>query len=89
MPGVKRTFSIPHDISTELDATIPKKRRSGFIALSLREALREHKRKQLPGLLSGISGKDNPDDFRSEELLREIRSARAMEIISDAAEISR
>lgn len=84
MPNVKRTFSIPDDLSAELDVVVPNKERSKFIASSLREALRERKREELLELLSNIPRKENPDGIKSEDVLREIRSNRADEIISNS-----
>ena len=81
MPNVKRTFSIPDDVSVELDAVVPNKERSKFIARSLREALRERKREELLELLSNIPRKENPDGIKSENILMEIRSHRADDII--------
>ena len=84
MSNVKRTFSIPDDVSAELDVVVPNKERSKFIASSLREALRERKREELLELLSNIPRKENPDGIKSEDVLREIRSNRADEIISNS-----
>ena len=84
MPNVKRTFSIPADVSAELDDTVPNKERSKFIASSLREALRERKRQALLELLAGMPGQENPDGIKSEDVLREIRSGRADEILSNS-----
>lgn len=77
MPTVKRTFSIPADLSARLDVAVPNRERSKFIVSSLRNALQERKRKQLLDLLDHIPGKENPDGTQSEDVLREIRSGRA------------
>ena len=77
MPTVKRTFSIPADLSAELDVAVPNRERSKFIVSSLRDALQERKRKQLLDLLDRIPGKENLDGTQSEDVLREIRSGRA------------
>lgn len=74
MPTVKRTFSIPADLSAELDVVVPNKERSKFIAGSLRDALREHKRTALLELLDRMPVKENLDGTQSEDVLREIRS---------------
>ena len=81
MANVKRTFSIPQDISVELDQAVPNKERSKFIALSLREALRERKRNELLHFLANVSRAENPDGVASEDVLREIRAHRADEIL--------
>ena len=84
MPNVKRTFSIPDDISVELDKAVPNKERSKFIASSLREALRERKRDELLHLLSNMPRKENPNGISSEDALREIRTNRAEEIMHNS-----
>ena len=77
MPTVKRTFSIPADLSADLDVAVPNRERSKFIVSSLRDALQERKRTQLLDLLDRIPGKENLDGTQSEDVLREIRSGRA------------
>jgi len=44
MPNVKRTFTLPGEVSAHLDEAIPNKERSRFISTSLREALHERKK---------------------------------------------
>ena len=84
MPNVKRTFTLPDEVSAQLDEAIPNKERSRFISTSLREALRERKKDELLGLLSSMPRKTNPEGLRSEDVLREIRSNRAQEIIANS-----
>lgn len=84
MPNVKRTFTLPEDVSAQLDEAVPNKERSKFIASSLREALREHKKQELLELLSSMPRKQNLKGIKSENVLREIRSNRAQEIISNS-----
>jgi len=84
MPNVKRTFTLPDDVSAQLDEAIPNKERSKFIASSLRDALRQRKKEELLGLLSNIPRKANPDGLKSEDVLREIRSNRAKEVIANS-----
>ena len=67
MSTVKRTFSIPADLSAELDAVIPNRERAEFIASSLRNALRERKRKELLDLPNRIPSKENLDGIQSED----------------------
>ena len=81
MSTVKRTFSIPADLSAELDLVIPNRERAKFIVSSLRDALRKRKRKELLDLLDRIPSKENLDGTQSEDVLREIRSGRADQII--------
>ena len=84
MPNVKRTFTLPDEVSAQLDEAIPNKERSRFISASLREALRERKKDELLGLLTSMPRKANPEELRSEDVLREIRSNRAQEIIANS-----
>ena len=77
MSTVKRTFSIPAALSAELGVVIPNRERAKFIVSSLRDALRERKRKELLDLLDRIPSKENLDGTQSEDVLREIRSGRA------------
>jgi len=84
MPNVKRTFTLPDDVSAQLDEAIPNKERSKFISISLREALRERKKKELLDLLSNMPRKPNPEGVKSEDILTEIRSGRAQEITANS-----
>lgn len=84
MPNVKRTFTIPDDISSDLDETIPNRERSKFIAITLREALKDRKRNELLAMLANITPKKNPANIASEDVMRKIRSERAREIVSNS-----
>jgi len=84
MPNVKRTFTLPGEVSAQLDEAIPNKERSRFISTSLREALHERKKNELLGLLSSMPRKANPEGLKSEDILRKIRSNRAQEIIDNS-----
>lgn len=84
MPNVKRTFSIPDDVSDQLDKVIPNKERSKFIATTLREALRDKNREKFLKLLDNMPRAKNPKGIKSEDVLREIRSNRAEDIISNS-----
>jgi len=84
MASIKRTFTIPDDISMKLDEAIPSKQRSKFIAVTLREALKERKRNELLELLGNIEPEKNPTGIASEDLLRDIRARRSQEIISNS-----
>lgn len=76
MGNVKRTFSLPDEVSQELDATIPIKERSKFIAASLQEALRKKKRDELMALLDDMPRNKTPDGVQSEDVLRDLRRNR-------------
>jgi hypothetical protein len=84
MPNVKRTFTLPDEVSTQLNEVIPNKERSKFISSSLRDALRERKKRDLLDLLANMPRKKNPNGLKSEDVLREIRSGRAQEILANS-----
>ena len=84
MPNVKRTFTLPDDVSSQLDEVVPNKERSKFIANSLRRALGEHKKQELLEMLVNMPKKKNPEGIKSEDVLGGIRSDRAKEIISNS-----
>jgi metal-responsive CopG/Arc/MetJ family transcriptional regulator len=84
MPNVKRTFTLPDEVSTQLNEVIPNKERSKFISSSLRDALRERKKSDLLDLLANMPRKKNPNGLKSEDVLREIRSGRAQEILANS-----
>jgi hypothetical protein len=84
MPNVKRTFTLPDGISKELDAAIPSRERSKFIAVLLQDGLREKKRQDLMNLLDGLPRKKTSDGVLSEDVLREIRDGRAQNILDNS-----
>ncbi len=84
MANVKRTFTLPDEVSSDLDETIPNRERSKFIATTLREALKKRKMKELLEMLKNIEPKKNPNGISSEEILRQIRSGRAHDIVSNS-----
>lgn len=85
MATTKRTFSIPEEISEELDAAIPSKERSRFIARTLQEALRDRKRQELMALLDELPRSKTPDGRLAEDILRDIRDARPQDILLNSA----
>lgn len=84
MGNVKRTFTLPNEISQELDEAIPSRERSKFIALTLQEALRQKKRNDLMSLLDDLPRDKTPDGVQAEDVLRGIRDTRADEILSNS-----
>ncbi|MBT8410896.1 MAG: hypothetical protein KJP02_03735 [Octadecabacter sp.] len=84
MATTKRTFSIPEEISDELDAAIPSRERSKFIAITLQEALRNRKRQELMELLDALPRSKTPDGRLSEDILRDIRDTRAQDILDNS-----
>lgn len=84
MGNVKRTFTLPDEVSQELDEVIPNRERSKFIAVTLQEALRQKKRDELMKLLDDMPRDKTVDGVQSEDVLREIRDSRADEILSNS-----
>lgn len=76
MPNVKRTFSLPEDVSEQLDKNVPNKERSKFIALTLREALQERKRQAALDVLRGIQPQKIPAGKKGVvDALRDVRQS--------------
>ncbi len=72
MAIVKRTFSIPEEISEALDSTIPNQEKSKFISMTLAEALRKRNREKLIETLDNVE----PFELQEEsavEIIRKIR----------------
>lgn len=84
MGNVKRTFTLPDEVSQELDEVIPNRERSKFIAATLQEALRQKKRDELMKLLDDMPRDKTLDGVQSEDVLREIRDTRADEVLSNS-----
>lgn len=81
MVNVKRTFTLPDSISEELDAVIPNRQRSKFIAAVLQKALRSRKQDNLMQLLENMPRNSKPDGILAEDVLHEMRQKRAQEIL--------
>jgi metal-responsive CopG/Arc/MetJ family transcriptional regulator len=81
MPNIKRTFSLPEDISEQLDKNVPNKERSKFIALMLREALQERKRQAALDVLRGIQPQKIPVGKKGVvDALRDVRQSTFKEL---------
>ena len=74
MPIVKRTFSIPDDVSAELDQTIPNQERSKFVTQTLIEALKQKNRDNLVQAIDDIETWE-PADEPVVEIIRKTREA--------------
>ena len=83
MGNIKRTFSIPNEVSEELDEAVPSQKRSKFIVAVLKEALQKQRRSELLDLLERLPRLKEQDGIRSEDVLRKIRDERAQEILSN------
>lgn len=81
MPIVKRTFSIPDEVSTELDKTIPNQERSKFITQTLIEALKQKNRDKLVRAIDDIETW-KPTDEPIAETIRKIREAQSTRLAS-------
>lgn len=84
MRTVKRTFTLPDEVSQELDKAIPSRERSRFIAATLEEALRRKKHDELMALLDDMPRNKTPDGTLAEDVLREIRDGRAQEMLDNS-----
>ena len=81
MPNVKRTFTLPEDVSEQLDENVPNKERSKFIAVTLREALQERKRQAALDALNAIKPRKIPAGKKGVvEALRDIRQSTFREL---------
>ena len=81
MPIVKRTFSIPDEVSAELDQTIPNQERSKFITQTLIEALKQKNREKLVQAIDNIETWE-PTDEPIVETIRKIREAQSTRLAS-------
>ena len=71
MSVVKRTFSLPDDISELLDKSIPNQERSKFIALLISDAL---KKKKIKALVDAIDNTNTQKkDVSIVDIIRNIR----------------
>ena len=73
MPTVQRTFSIPKDVSSDLDEMIPNQERSKFISKSIIEALRIKKKDALLSAIDNVQPWDDVDGLSAVELIRQLR----------------
>ncbi len=81
MPIVKRTFSIPDEVSTELDQTIPNQERSKFITQTLIEALKLKNRDKLIQAIDAIETWE-PSEEPVAEIIRKIRDSQSARLNS-------
>lgn len=72
MTIVKRTFSLPDDLSAEFDQAIPNQGRSKFVAQTLAAALQQHHQKNLLRAIDNIE----PWQAQSESVVDTIRKIR-------------
>ena len=84
MSSVKRTISLPAELSEQLDQEVPDRQRSKFIASSLEKALRSQRKAKLLKLLETYPRNKQVDGRKSEDLFRELRDNRAQEIIDNS-----
>ncbi|EGG94898.1 hypothetical protein IMCC1989_2168 [gamma proteobacterium IMCC1989] len=71
---VKRTFSLPEDVSHSLDDTIPNQERSKFIAQTLSEALQKMNRDKLIEAIDNIETWE-PSSESVVDTIRKIRES--------------
>ena len=77
MGTVKRTFSIPEEVSTELDETIPNQERSKFITQTLAEALKKKNCEKLMQAIDEVETWEAGDESVV-ETIRKIRQAQVV-----------
>lgn len=82
MPIIKRTFSIPDEVSAELDQTIPNQERSKFVTQTLTEALKKKNREKLVQAIDGIETWESSDE-PVVEIIRKIRDAQGVRLTSN------
>ncbi len=82
MASVKRTFSIPKEVSQDLDGLVPPRERSKFIVLSLQEALAKKKQQSFAAMLNALQPTPNSLGISSEQALREDRENRADDMLT-------
>ena len=83
MPIIKRTFSIPDEVSAELDQTIPNQERSKFVTQTLTEALKQKNREKLVQAIDGIETWKSSDE-PVVEVIRKIRDAQGVRLTSNS-----
>lgn len=69
---VKRTFTLPEEVSDTLDQTIPNQKRSQFIAKVLSEAFKKRRRQDLIKTLDAIEPWENVEES-AVDLIRRVR----------------
>ena len=69
---VRKTFSIPDDVSASMEQAIPERERSKFVSQAIAMAMKECNKQELMDLIK-ISGNDRPARKSSVELVRELR----------------
>ena len=73
MAMVKRTFSIPDDVSDTLNETIPNQERSKFVSKLLVDALKKRNRRKLIDAIDNIQTWEAQDES-AVDIIRRIRA---------------
>ena len=81
MSIIKRTFSIPDDVSAELDQTIPNQERSKFVTQTLSEALKQKNREKLVQAIDEIETWESSEE-PVVEIIRKIRDTQSTRLVS-------
>ena len=82
MTMVKRTFTLPENVSETLDATIPNQKRSQFIAKVLSDAFKDKQKQELIELLDGIEPWQGVQES-AVDLIRRVRERRSNYKVAD------
>ena len=81
MSIIKRTFSIPDEVSSELDQTIPNQERSKFVTQTLSEALKHKNREKLVQAIDEIETWESSEE-PVVEIIRKIRDTQSARLVS-------
>jgi metal-responsive CopG/Arc/MetJ family transcriptional regulator len=81
MSIIKRTFSIPDEVSAELDQTIPNQERSKFVTQTLSEALKQKNREKLVQAIDEIETWESSEE-PVVEIIRKIRDTQSARLVS-------
>ena len=85
MAIVKRTFSIPEEISHKLDESIPQQEKSRFVSNILAEALRRQNKEKLLKLLDELEPSANTQNDKSVvDIIRDIRQQRSKRLVNNS-----
>jgi gamma-glutamyl:cysteine ligase YbdK (ATP-grasp superfamily) len=85
MAIVKRTFSIPEEISHKLDENIPQQEKSRFVSNILAEALRRQNKEKLLKLLDELEPSANAQNDESVvDIIRGIRQQRSKRLVNNS-----
>lgn len=85
MRSTKRSFSLPSEVSTDLDETVPSQERSSFVAKAVRKELEAVKRQKFLEYLDAMEFQPPQEDDTpsSVEIIRELREGRTNQLANN------